>query len=205
MKFTQLAAALAASLLVSACGGGGSGGAAGTPADPGSDTGDQPAASAKYVGSWTSPCGESEYSSVAAPGVPLKATGTLTLTRASDTVLNLVLVESLYATADCSGSALQLPHAQTGNTLTIAGATTVGGKPVDKIIISLAPIGPGIISGGNITHNGVLLPGDYFTRSKLAKDIVYIEGDLMTLGDATEDAEGYPTALDLTYALMRKP
>jgi hypothetical protein len=205
MKLNQLAAALAASLLVSACGGGGDSAATGTPADPGPDTGNQPAASAKYVGSWTSPCGESEYSSVAAPGVPLKSTGTLTLTRATDTVLNLVLVESLYATADCSGSALQLPHAQTGNTLTIAGAATVGGKPVEKIIIRLAPINSGIISGGNITHNGVLLPGDYFTRSKLAKDIVYIEGNLMTMGDATEDTEGYPIALDPTYALTRTP
>ena len=124
MKLTQLAAALAASLLVSACGGGGDSGAAG-----------QSAASAKYVGNWTTPCFESVFAAASAPSVNLMSTTSIAFTRVSDTVLSVVVQPKVYSTQDCSGAAVNLPATAGASSLTVTGAATISGKPVDKVIL----------------------------------------------------------------------
>lgn len=194
MKFTQLAAALAASLLVSACGGGG-----------GSDNGGQPAASAKYVGSWTTPCFESVFAASTAPTVNLMSTTSFVFTRVSDTVLSVVVQPKVYSTPDCSGAAVDLPPVAGASSLTITGAATISGKPVDKVIFHFAAIDPGFSAGTTINLNGILLPGDYFTSSDEWKDLTLVEGNAITFGGDTLDAEGYPTTLVAAPTLSRLP
>lgn len=205
MKLNQLAAALAASLLVSACGGGSDSGAAGTPADPGPDTGNQPAASAKYVGNWTTPCFESVFAAASAPSVNLMSTTSFAFTRVSDTALSVVVQPKVYSTQDCSGAAVNLPATAGASSLTVTGAATISGKPVDKVVLRFAAIDPGFSAGTTITLNGIVLPGDYFTNSEEWKEIILVEGNAITFGGDTLDAEGYPTTLLPAPTLSRLP
>jgi hypothetical protein len=80
------------------------------------------------------------------------------------------------------------------------GVKTASGKTAAKVQISVGPALQGV-GGPTITMGQVtfLNQDGTWTTPLLAKDLMHREGNLLFLGDleATEDAEGYATALDL--------
>ncbi len=97
-----------------------------------------------------------------------------------------------FDNSTCSGAA---KGRQAYNfSFTIDGKFTVGGKTADKVTITDTPIG-GLSAGGTITINGVVYPGDYFTRSAVDKDTFLVEGTKWSIGTAAP-SDQYPTALE---------
>ena len=88
---------------------------------------------------------------------------------------------------------------------TAEGVVNRYGKPVDKVVLRFAAIDPGFSAGTTITLNGIVLPGDYFTNSEEWKEIILVEGNAITFGGDTLDAEGYPTTLLPAPTLSRLP
>ncbi len=194
MKFNYFALLAATAAALTACGGGGSS--------------DAPVAlppvissASAYAGNWVLQCdSDAEIKIVtSAAGV------TPIITKTAYTLVSLKNVaasgsssvtgqfESQYFdNSTCSGTAT---GKQAYNfSFTIDGKFIVGGKTADKVTITDTPIG-GLSAGGTITINGVVYPGDYFTRAAVDKDIFLVEGTKWSVGTAAP-SDQYPTALE---------
>jgi hypothetical protein len=119
----------------------------------------------KYVGTWVSNCDS------------LRERNYVTITKASDTVLNYSIEYRQWSDAGCTTGMSVLPDSATG-TLTFTGTKTVGADTVDKYVQVV--VGVGVIQSG--TFN----------------EIVKFSGASFQLGDSEGvlDSEQYPTALD---------
>lgn len=113
-RLPLIAAALAASLLATACGGGDD------PALPGDASGD---AVAKYIGSWESDC----YSD---SGASAKARADFTKTSATSFTGSVVAYA--YLGTSCSGPSVRDDKVLTNMSMTFVGTKTVEGATVDK-------------------------------------------------------------------------
>lgn len=201
MKLYYLFALVAVSATLAACGGGGGGSDAATPAV-------NPSSSAsKYAGSWASICEKSSeiaIKSVASSTVTTPAYTITTLKNAAATGASTFaaqLEEKIFDNTTCAGTA-KATQSQTV-TFTIDGTASSNGKTADKVTIVITPIG-GLSAGTTITINGVVYPGDYFTRGGTSKELFLIDGNKLYSGDSALDASGYPTTIDLTNFLTRQ-
>jgi hypothetical protein len=203
MKLYSLLALVTVSTILAACGGGGGGGGSDAAAPAVNPSG----SASKYVGSWASICEESDeiaIKSVASSTVTTPAYTITTFKNAAATSASSFagqLEERIFDNTTCAGTA-KATQSQT-ITFTIDGTAQVSGKTVDKVTAVLTPIG-GLSSGGTVNINGIVYPGDFFTRGGTDKDLLLVEGNKLYFGGMTPDASGYPTTIDLTNFLTKQ-
>ena len=198
-KFAIHAAVSAAALMMlAACGGGGGDAPAAAPV-----TTPVPVTSSAlaYAGNWARSC--VSYSEIQ---IVTSATGVTPIT--TKAAYRIALLKNIAATASgvvagqselqyfdnptCAGTA---KDKQTANfSFTIDGQAVVSGKTVDRVTATEAAIG-GLSAGTTITINGVVYPGNYFTRTNVAKNIFLVEGTKWSVG-TNASADQYPTELN---------
>jgi hypothetical protein len=212
MKLGTLFSLVAVTATLAACGGGGGGDAApvtGTPSAGAAApaTGVVPAAgttapiaatatgASAYTGSWITTCLLSDELKIGtAPAYILASWRNLTASSASAFVGQGQ--EQIFDNNQCSGTA-KATHNWAISFL-IAGTADAKGKLADKVTITEGAIGGGLSSGGTININGVIYPGNYFTRTFIDKDLFRLEGNKLFFGTGPLDAAGFPTEINAT-------
>jgi len=206
---------LCTAALLSACGGGSD--ADGT-VDPGGNNngggGSTPAVVDRFVGSFASPCMVNEDVLQVSSGQPVRLVRTMVVSKISDTQARYVQRDTYHAPGDteCKGGSIgSVSWDKPGNTLTFGSSVsqTVGNQTVAAYRVEgeLEAIG-GISSGTTVTVNDLRFPGTFFIEAYSFLDLLALsaDGSKLYAGDIdTEDANGYPTALDTTFYLTRLP
>lgn len=210
-KITSGIALSALAVLLNGCGGGGGGDVS----DGGSATSNTTSAAAassnttaavatssdpidKYLGTIVGGCNANTWITDSATGAILYARVTLTSqAKTSATKALFQIKHDIFETSGCGGTPRTTLTVSGANTwFNVDGATTVGGKVVDKITNSEDAKLPGISAGATITVNGVRYNAKYVAQFA-NKDLAAFVGKDLYLGDFSKalDAEGYPTEL----------
>ena len=105
--------------------------------------------------------------------------------------------QQIFDNPTCAGT----PRAtyQVATNLVFDGTRVVDGKTVDLYTFRDEPINSGLRAGGTINLNGVVYPGDYFTRTYQEKGLSYLDGDQWFLSGDID----YPAKLDATPTFRR--
>ncbi len=205
---------LCTAALLSACGGGSDADSTVDPGGGNSGGGSTPAAVDRFVGSFASPCVVNEDVLQVSSGQPVRLVRTMSISKLSDTQARYVQRDTYYAPGDteCKGGSIGfVSWDKPGNTLTFGSSVsqTVGSQTVVAYRVEgeLEAIG-GISSGTTVTVNDLRFPGTFFIEAESFLDLLALsaDGSKLYAGDIdTEDANGYPTALDTTFHLTRLP
>lgn len=197
IKFIAAASALT---LLTACGGGGDdpGASDAVGAGAGGST-----ATSQFAGTWKAldiGCDDDgEVKLVGANNArspSYSAVSPITVTTTA-TGLRLTGEQQIFDNPTCAG-APRATHRITTN-LVFDGKRVVDGKTVDLYTFRDEPINSGLRAGGTITLNGVVYPGDYFTRTYQEKGLSYLDGNQWFLSGDVD----YPAKLDATPTLRR--
>jgi hypothetical protein len=165
MSISKLLLISISSAFLVACGGGNS--SATSPTSAGDSSTPSTSAIDKYVGTWVSACDSFQERNY------------VTITKASETVLNYSIVYRQWSDASCTTGMTVLPESASG-TMTANGTKTIGADTLDKFIQVVVGVG-GITSG---TFNQVVKFSA--TQFQLGN----------TDSGAPLDAQGYPNQLD---------
>jgi hypothetical protein len=100
-----------------------------------------------------------------------------TFTKTSATSVSFLLKQETHNNSSCAGAA---PSTNTTGTFKFAGTKAVGADVADKIdVVTTIPAGGG-------------------------KDLGFVSGNTMKLGDESSDANGYPNALDTVNVFVKQ-
>jgi hypothetical protein len=201
MKFSYFAFLAVATAALTACGGGGGDAPSAVQAPALASSG------AVYTGTWVLQClpdGEVKILTSVTGTTPITTKAAYRITTLKNLIASSSTVtgqneEQYFDNSTCSGTA---KDKQTLNfSFTIDGKATVDSKTVDKVTVTDTAIG-GLSAGSTITINGVVYPGNYFTRTSVYKDIFLVEGTKWSVGDSAPAGQ-YPTSL-ITAAFFTK-
>ena len=191
MKFNSKTLALAALVALSACGGGGDDSVAqgGEASDP-----------KTYAGRWLAPCtGRTDAASLAGSNPVVYLSTRLEFNFAAvNGRLEGTTTTRLYNDDTCSTTALATLTADIS--VTLDGTTTASGKSAAKATFAMAPEFPGM-SAPNLTLHDITYHNQdgVWTTTTVVKALLHVDGARMYTDDGgAEDAQGYPTTLDLT-------
>jgi hypothetical protein len=205
MKLSTLFSLVAVTATLAACGGGGGAAPAAAPG-PGTASpapGGAPAAApapagattsgaSAYAGSWSTTCLLSDELKIGtAPAYVLLSWRNLATSSAS--AFAGQAQEQIFDNNQCSGAA-KATH-NWAVSFVIAGTTDAKGKLADKVTITEGAIGGGLSAGTTININGVVYPGNYFTRTFTDKELFRLEGNKLFFGTGPLDATGFPTEI----------
>jgi len=197
-----LTAALSA--LLTSCGGGGGGGGGG-----GAVT--EPVANdiQLYVGEYVATCEALGEDINLDQGGMVYGRMTSKVERRSPSTASYAFRIDFYADAQCTALPLgSLTNANPSNTVTIVGATRVGGVAVDRIQYSIHRSGDAFLPGGTSdvvvvgTAIRLALPAT-LAQGFILNDLWRMEGSVLYEGDLTMGVDGFPTGLDRTLPVSR--
>jgi cytochrome c len=195
MKFIFKALGIFAATLTLSCGGGGG---SSTPSTPQSAT----FSAAKYAGFYLSQCASIPNAVNMETNAALYGRFYQTVGLSTTAVAPLQWRIDLYDTPLCSRSAIgYVENKNTENKMTIVGQTNVGGKNVDKVVVTFGVADSSAVlkSNANSVEIGsairLSLPINIYSAFEYP-DIWYIEAGKLFEGDQAIGPDDFPIALD---------
>ncbi len=167
------------------------------------------AEAAKYVGKYHGSCEPSEvYLESTGEFLYQKILVTVEQSDPANSLLNFWEDYTLYGPADttCTGADYATLTDQGVNTIAVETLVSISGQDVAKISVNDGPYGQGFSSANNIILNGLVFPGDYFSSASTYKDLLFLDGKDLYIGDdaSGQDADGYPLMLESSPILVKE-
>jgi cytochrome c len=201
-------AVVVAAILAASCGGGG-GGDTGTGGSGNPTVVSQPAATApaktfsaaKYVGSYLGSCDAIPQGTNLETNAALYGRLYQTVGASSTATAPMLWRIDLYDTPNCEGSAVgYFENNSAANKVTIVGEAVVGGKTVDKVVITFGAsdtvVSPGVTPDSFTIGTAIRLsiPKVFFSAFEFG-DLWFLDAAALLEGGDTTGTDGFPVAL----------
>lgn len=196
-RFVARAGVIGFACLLMSCGGGGGGGGGGSPS---SDSSVRLSANA-YAGSFVGNCFPIAEGTNYETGAALFMKTVLTVGASGSASAALTFRLDFFDNASCTGHAVgTLSNNNASNTLTLASATTIGGRTAHRVILSFGNSGASYQAGptaSTVIYGTALrlkLPSRLLTGFT-ARDLWSLDNNDLYEGNYTYDTNGFPTGL----------